>query len=186
MSPATPRPISLHSRTGELSFSTDSGDVGDSGNGLGSLADELAEVWDEDVEADEGTSGLQIHQEEEGMCNGNDKPQPASEYHYDIGIGLAISPGLEHEAHDSQSPTRYTSKLKHRRKATGHKGSDYGDSLDHDDSSGIPSSLQACIADIESLTQQSTNIEADEICKTVSQSLRDLSSQADVERGTTR
>lgn len=152
------------------------------------MADELAEAWDEDGEVDEGTSGLQVDQEEEEMCNGHDKPQPqpASEYHYDIGIGLAMSPGLEHETHDSQSPTRYKSKPKHRQIITGNNGSDYGDSLDHDDSSGIPLSLQACMANIECLAQQSTNIEADEICKTASESLRDLSSQADVESGTTR
>lgn len=187
-SPATTRPISSHSRTGEFSFSTDFGGAGESGNGLGSLADELAEAWDEDGEVDEGTSGLKVDQEEEGACNDHNKPQPqpASEYHCDIGIGLAISPGLEHEAHGSQSPTRHTSKPKHGRKITGHNRPDYSDSLDHDDSSGILSSLQACIAGIERLAQQSTNSEADEICKTVSESLRDLGSQTDVESSTTR
>lgn len=189
-SPATPRPVSSHSRTGEFSYSTEFASAGGSGNGLGSLADELAEAWDEDGEVDEGTSGLQVDHEEEGMCNGHENSQPRSspECHYDRSIGLAISPGLEHKARALQSPTRQTSKPKHRRKATDYSWSDSGDILSHDSSSssGIPSSLEARLDDMERLAQQGTDLEADEVCKTLSESLRDLSSQANVENGVAR
>ncbi|KAL9123234.1 MAG: hypothetical protein Q9187_000215 [Circinaria calcarea] len=187
-SPATPRPVSSHSRTGEFSYSTEFGGAGGSGNGLGSLADELAEVWDEDGEVDEGTSGLQLDHEEEEMRNGHEKSRPRSspESRHDRSIGLAISPGLEHKARALQSPTRQTSKPKHRRKATDYNWSDSGDILNHDDSSGIPSSLEAHLDDMERLAQQGTDLEADEGCKTLSESLRDLSSQANVENGVAR
>lgn len=61
-SPSTPRPNSSHSQ--EFGFANGPGTPGASGNGLGNLADELAEAWDEDA-VDGGVAGKGEADEEE-------------------------------------------------------------------------------------------------------------------------
>ena len=193
-SPATPRPTSSDGRGGDYGFSVDFGGTANPGNGLGSLADELAEAWDEDGEVEEGASGFHMEEEEETQ-NGHQRTEHLqSHYIHDIENGLGVvapsTTQIKHpnSSHDSPKPV---TRSKGRRKATrtSHDESDYGPDSDFEDLGGISPSLEIRMSAIESLACQgigSNDSDADYVCDRVASALRDLSSQAGVEGGATR
>ncbi|MCJ1243097.1 hypothetical protein MMC30_000294 [Trapelia coarctata] len=178
--PTTPRPPSSYDRAEGFSFSNE---YGDAGNGLGSLADELAEAWDED---EEDVSGLPEVEEDASKGQSQEAASPPFNSHHDMGaIGLSPSPVLVSKPNGSPVPQK---KLRKRLKDTDYDGSDYGDNSDLEES-GITPQLEARMAVVESLARQgaaSTGTEADQVFSRVASHLRDLSSQASVENHTTR
>ena len=188
-SPSTPRPGTSHSRNGDFGASGGSGSALGSANGLGSLADELAEAYsDEDEgEPEEGLSWDQVG-EIGDLSNGHGQEE-------DIGIehGKAQNNGILNSpnpgsAHDVSTP-RQSASSKHRRKQSRYNRSINDDTSDLEETDAILPSLEARIATIESLAKEATtsnNSEADAVVKRVAESLKDLGSQSGVETGTSR
>ncbi|MCJ1477509.1 hypothetical protein MMC13_006181 [Lambiella insularis] len=185
----SPRPPSSHDRTGGLDFSTDSAGPTNAGNGLGSLADELAEAWDEDGEGEEDTSSMQA--EDEKACDGTAEAlaSPPYDYQFDMEIiGLAISPPLLQTRSGSQKHLRQISHSKHGHGEADYSGLDYADESEFGDS-GIPPALETRMTVIEALARQgaaSSTAEVNGVFGRVADSLRDLTSQASIENHTTR
>lgn len=184
-SSSTPRPISSHSHYGDFGPLNGFGSAGDSGNGLGNLADELAEAWDE--EGEEAPSEVQTAQNGI-LTNDNKTPSmsPQLEMNDSMSYGVASSPLPQQYAH-SVPPTKQCSRTKYRRKTAQHDGSDYGSDLEEIE--GISASLEARMAAIEHLARRGTEAngsQADTVIQRVAESLKDLGSQAGVENGASR
>ena len=192
-SPVTPRPISSHDRNTGFSFSNDfEGAIGVE-QGLGSLADELAEAWDEDGGSEEEASEIQVDGE--------------SQVYNDDFISRDQFPRNDHDATNTNGNSLKSSILqpqqngsldlksikptlrsKHRRKPTEYSGSDYGSDSDYEDGNGVLRSLDTRISTIERLAHQApTYADTDkDVCKRVADNLKDLGSQAGVENGARR
>ncbi|KZF25120.1 hypothetical protein L228DRAFT_243912 [Xylona heveae TC161] len=147
------------------------------GNGLGSLADELAEAWygDEEYE-EEGAGGAT-----EGYTFSGDLP-----------IRSIPSPTKLSTYGDTDgrlSPKKDAHFNRHRRLQSQYDGSDYGNDSDLEESPGITSGLEARMAVIESLARRGTEEnggEGDTVVERVVNGLRDLGGQSGVEGGATR
>ena len=188
--PTTPRPQSSLDQSFDFGFSNEHNGAAEAENGLGSLADELAEAWDEDDEADEGTSGIQRIRDEP-ICNGHLDGQETPEHDrpYQLEIGIALSPPLEQRPNGSSSPPKSVSRPRRPRKGSQCDGSNYGDDSDPENIFGISSSLECRISSIESLVRQSTesnNDKTEDVIIRVAKVLKDLGSQAGLESGVTR
>lgn len=169
--------MSSHSRNDDFRSSNGFSSAVDSGNGLGNLADELAEAWEEEEE-----------EHSELQTNGYDAPStpPNVEIHDSTANGLPAS-GLPLQSEHSLSPTKPSSRTKHRRKASQYDGSDYGS--DPEEVEGISPTLEARMAAIEHLARRGTEAngsETDTVIQRVAESLKDLGSQAGVENGASR
>jgi hypothetical protein len=148
---------------------------GESGSGLGNLADELADAWDDDeAEAED----------EELDMNFQEMPTEV-EATRDSGVDVAESP------EQTPKPINLIPSLNgrhHRRKGSEYDGSDYGDDSDMD-TAGMPPGLLANIDVVESLARRGSEkngTDRDDVVKRVVDGLRDLGSQSGVEGGATR
>ena len=173
-SPSTSQPSCSHERQ-------DSFGVED--NGLGNLADELAEVWDDDGqgEPEEGDSELKV--------DGIDAIQngPKDSCKIDLTAELEDSPIWKKSSSPSSSPTKRRNRPKHHRQFSRCSKSDYGGAFDAEADKETP--LSAQMADIESLTRhgvESNGSEPDLVVQRVANSLKDLGSQASLENVATR
>lgn len=175
--------MSSHSRNGEFRSSNGFSTGVDSGNGLGNLADELAEAWDEDEE-EHTEANISDNIE---LLNGHNAPStPNLEINDSMSNGIASSP-IPQQSEHSLSPTKPSFRTKHRRKTSQYDGSDYGS--DPEETEGISPSLEARMAAIEHLARRGTEAngsEADTVIQRVAESLKDLGSQAGVENGASR
>ncbi|KAL9006469.1 MAG: hypothetical protein Q9188_000777 [Gyalolechia gomerana] len=163
-------------------------------NGLGNLADELSEAWDDESGHSPHFENLVIQNGEAGSTIGSDEHHrpPAFEIHYDTGIRI---PDMSCDGGNdgrSLSPPKQTVRTRPRRKASNvsdYDRSDYGGNADLDDVEGISASLEHRLAAIESLARrglESNGSGTDNVVSRVTESLRDLGSQAGVETGATR
>lgn len=191
-SPTTPRPPSSHDRPGDYSFANEFGAVTASGNGLGSLADELAEDWDEYGEGEESLGELQALNEEKEEEEPEKVALPGQDYQHDMGfMGSAMAPALHNKDSIAALPLVLEKVIpsRHRSKPSGYNGSEYDENFDLDEAGGITPSLEVRMATIESLARQGlehSGSDADGVFKRVGDSLKDLSSQANVESHATR
>ncbi|KAI9829246.1 MAG: hypothetical protein M1819_006426 [Sarea resinae] len=202
-SPVTPRPGSSQAMSGFTGMQNDFASPNDGGgNGLGSLADELADAWDEDEEGDEGDGegegdeadegdphGLQ-RDELDGMNDSGGVETPSRRGMLPSGRAGSISSPTPHKAHrESVDSPNEPIRARHSRKASRYDGSDYGHESDLDEAADIPSTLEARMAAIESLARRGTEEnggEADGVVGRLVEGLRDLGGQAGVEGGATR
>ncbi len=147
-------------------------------NGFGSLADELAEAFDED----EGEE-----MEEEAPEVGN----------YDARNERNGIPPLDHNGTTPQStrerslsPPKQSVRSKHHRRQTSqYDGSDYGDESDLEGADGISPALEARMAAIEGLARRGTESNGsdfDDVVRRVIDRLKDLGSQLNIENGASR
>lgn len=191
--PVASSPISLHETSGCLESSHGFDDLEDHGNanGLGNLADELPEAFDEedDNELELGDSLSEpIHDRAEAIRY----DQVKENEHPTIGNGDqekhsdSVLPVRQAAFDLSLSPPKQPFSPRHTRKNTQYDGSDYGDDSDL----GVLSpSLEARLAAVESLVRRGTEAngsDADEIVQRVADSLKNLGSQAGIENGATR
>lgn len=169
-------------------------DGGGDSNGLGNLADELGEIWDDDEEPMDGDFGDELgipHDEFAGIgtavehdgSSGIDSAVNANGVR-DSGVAMDTSPsgslGL--------SPESAAHRRKHARQRSLYDGSDYGSDSEFDND-GISPALESRMAAIESLARrgiEENGSAADEVVKRVTEQLRDLGSQIAVENGATR
>ena len=159
---------------------TDSGTL----SGLGNLADELAEAWDEDEEAEQGESLEAQLGQADHYRNGFSSREKRSD------LGIETPPPKSPAASSmSLSPPKQPMRKKHQRVNSQYDGSDYGDDSDLETADGISPSLESRMAAVESLARrgnEANGSDMDSIVKRVADSLKELSSQSGVEDGTTR
>ena len=156
--------------------------VGNAQNGLGNLADELAEAWDEDDENE--TSQLpstSILQDE------NVSPDSSTaELRKEKRATFAHSPVA---SNSSLSPPKIPTRARHRRVESQYDGSDYSEASDFEDAGWISPSLDSQIAAIESLARRGTESDGsdrDDVIHRVAESLKGLPSQSGVENCASR
>ena len=161
----------------------------DQGNGLGNLADELADALsgsgDEDeeyYEDGERPPGISVDNDH----NDPDHARPGADGVRDSGVDVA--------SQDSSRPTHKKNHMSlslpkgrgHRRQGSNYDGSEYGSDSDLE-SPGMPPSLVARIDAVDSLARRGTERgPADDVFQRVTDGLRDLGSQSGVEGSTTR
>ena len=158
-------------------------------NGLGNLADELADAWASDEDEGEpdmnfASIGAELADasggsQDEGDSDAETKTPSQKPRERDSGVSISGSPAPKGLA---PNPTS------HRRAASDYDGSDYGSSSSLPET-GLPTSLLARIDGIESLARRGLEDNGDArsgVVKRVVESLRDLSGQGGVETGATR
>ncbi|KAI4262826.1 MAG: hypothetical protein L6R42_002008, partial [Xanthoria sp. 1 TBL-2021] len=161
-------------------------------DGLGNLADELAEAWDSECGGNILLDSV-FEDKQKGSPSRCDEHQRTAQHN---GLDMAISiPRRSHgraKNDQSSSPPKHIPQLGLYR-TTSHTsiydGSDYGNNSDLEDVQGIPLSLEHRLAAIESLARrgaESNGSGADTVVMRVAESLRDLASQAGVESGASR
>lgn len=165
--------------------------VVDDSNGLGNLADELAEAWDDSVRHGRDSEDVAVP---DRLPNGHEvqRGRPTFEIHHSVSD--SIPPRHQREVKDdrSLSPPKQSSRKRLQRKPlneSDYDGSDYGDSSDLEAVEGISASLEHRLAAIESLARRGTESngsEADSVFTRVAVCLQNLGPQADVETGTSR
>ncbi|KAJ5086066.1 hypothetical protein N7532_010837 [Penicillium argentinense] len=160
-SPVTPRQ-NIHAMNGSqresVDFSTDTG-----GGGLGNLADELADAWE---------------QEEEG-------------YGYASGqeTSTAGSQQIDHSDGEDAYMQLRPNQFRHRRAESHYDGSDYGNDSDLDEAADISPALETQMADIESLARrgiENNGSENDHVIQRTIEALRDLGAQSGIENSAMR
>ncbi|KAL2191026.1 hypothetical protein L209DRAFT_30416, partial [Thermothelomyces heterothallicus CBS 203.75] len=174
----------------------------DGGGGLGNLADELAGAFSdgeddydgyEEGDYDDEAAG---EQGSEGRAPAINPQEPAAQSPRkedgvrDSGVDVGGSPSGAGKGHDSkrslEPPT--PNGRGHRRKGSEYDGSEYGSESDFE-STGMPARLIERMDEVESLARRGTErtgSAADGAFKRVTEGLRDLSSQANVEGSATR
>jgi hypothetical protein len=156
-----------------------SGGPAPASNGLGNLADELADAWD----SEEGEE----HEDVEPDMNFQEvKEEGDSGQTRDSGVDVTSSPveGLQKPL--GLSPP--TGGRGHRRQRSEYDGSDYGGDSDLE-SPGMPPALVARMDMVESLARrgmENNGTDRDSVVKRVIEGLKDLGGQSGVEGGATR
>lgn len=182
-SPTTPQPAPSYDRSGDYDLPNGfSNEVEpDNANGLGNLADELAEAFDED--ADEVIAG----ELREAWYNGTEDETngyPRKENH---GTTSSLpQPSRERSLSPPKQPTR---SKHHPRQTSQYDGSDYGDDSDLERTDGISLALEARMAAIEGLARRGTGLNGSDLDKVVYRvvdHLKDLGSQSNIENGASR
>lgn len=177
---SSPNPeILLLSGREDDSFSADRSHVADEfggfqerTNGLGNLAEELADVWDEDGERDPAQSpcGEQVH-------SAAALPTVASR----LAGGNDESIALSDTAHDSSGSQYQESGLR--------PASLDGDGSDAEDASLFSATLEAGMTAVDNLVRQESDTDGtaldDVVCR-LADALRALPSQSGIENGTSR
>lgn len=167
-------------------------DGGGDSNGLGNLADELGEIWDDDEEPMDEEFGEELEMQEDDFSGIG----TAVEHDGSFGADSAVNVNGVRDsgvAMQSSSPVRLSpgSAMKtkrHTRQRSLYDGSDYGEDSDLD-SEGISPALDARMAAIESLARRGTEENgsaSDQVIHRVTEQLRDLGSQMAIENGATR
>lgn len=166
-------------------------DGGGDSNGLGNLADELGEIWDDDEEMD-GEFGEEIDLPHDDLS----AIGTAVEHDGSFGVDSAVNVNGVRDsgvAMPSSSPARLSpgsavKSKKHTRQRSLYDGSDYGDDSDLENES-ISLGLERRIAEVESLARrgiEENGSASDQVVKRVIEQLRDLGSQIAIENGATR
>ncbi len=164
-----------------LSNSVGNGAQPQSPNGLGNLADELAEAFDEDEDGGAHGELPEVH------CDGGRNEQDGiliQETH--ISTRSLPYPSRERSLSPPRRPTRSKN---HRRQKSQYNGSDCSDDCDMQGTDGISPTLNSRMAAIEHLARQGTGAqgcEPDGVANRVIGYLKDLGSQSDIENGTSR
>ncbi|KAF2270816.1 hypothetical protein CC78DRAFT_563450 [Lojkania enalia] len=167
--------------------------------GLGNLADELGDVWDEDEEVVEGDyiDSMELPQEdmrEIGVAidhDGSSGVDTTSTINgvRDSGVVMqSSSPSQESKARLSPQTVRQAGR-RHQRQRSLYDGSDYGDDSDLEANEGISPALEARMAAVESLARrgmEENGSSSDQVVARVVERLRDLGSQTGIENGSTR
>lgn len=175
----------LHNSPAGFRYDINVSDQG-SGNGLGSLADELAEAWDNDCDEEaNGPSAIQ--------CETPVKTCSAE------GSGLLIqgsrhvisaqSPGITDSSILSSSSRKSKQRSPQRRHASTYDDPDCGEEGVHEDADSSSKSFQACMAAIDALGQwlnEAYGSQDGDVIHRVAKSLKELPSQSGVENGATR
>ncbi|PGH18623.1 hypothetical protein AJ79_00402 [Helicocarpus griseus UAMH5409] len=188
LSPMSPRRGNSESMDRSTGFSGDFGGQGDSGGGgLGNLADELAEAWDEEGEGDEdasefqeGNGHIQIYEERDDSSAGTMHNAESDSNEERSRNAASNRNSLQTPKHKSKAAQR------HRRHESMYDGSDYGNDSDFEEPGDITPKLEARIAGFENLVRWSMIDNSEQIVDRVIDNLRDLGGQSGIENSATR
>jgi len=157
--------------------------AGTGGEGLGNLADELADAWEQEDEGYGYASGQEAgaggSQQMDHSDNEDAYMHPGRDMH-------PPSPSVDSPA--SRSRLR-PSQLRHRRAESHYDGSDYGNDSDLEEAADISPALENQMADIESLARrgiENNGSENDHVIQRTVQELRDLGGQSGIENSAMR
>lgn len=174
-----------HQDTLDMSILASGGGQGN--NGMGNLADELADAFSDSGEEDEEVNGGTLAgSDQKSAANGKPSPADASR---DSGVdvnGAACGDG--DNSKDAKLSVPSPSRRGHQRKGSEYDGSEYGSESDLD-AAGLTANLIARIDAVESLVRRGTESYGgpeDDVFKRVTESLRDLGSQSSVEGNASR
>lgn len=161
-----------------------SGGIPVPGNGLGNLADELADMWGDEEEFEEED------EDEEPDMNFHEDGEGSGEHgvQRDSGVDVSSSPVQAPSKMATLTPPVLNIGRGHRRTPSEYDGSDYGGSSDLE-VSDIPPGLAARMDMVESLARRGTEnngTERDGVVLRVIEGLKDLGGQSGVEGGATR
>ncbi|PYH50058.1 uncharacterized protein BP01DRAFT_420139 [Aspergillus saccharolyticus JOP 1030-1] len=184
-SPVDSRPQRANSINESHRMSVDFGGVA-GGGGLGNLADELADAWEEE----EGGYGY---------ASGQDTGVPDTQYaqqseddaaynHHTRSPSSGYSPERNSTLQPPRPKTRNGAQRQHRRYESQYDGSDYGNDSDFEESD-MPPSLETQMAEIESLARrgiENNGSENDYVIPRTVEALRDLGAQSGIENNAMR
>ena len=180
-SPATPRrstPATNGFNRESVDFSAVTG-----GGGLGNLADELADAWEEDEYGYGYASG-----QENGTAGSQRMDNSDGEDAF-----LQSVRDMRSESPSAESPARNRLRAnqvrQHRRQESHYDGSDYGNDSDLDEAADLSPALESQMADIESLARrgiENNGSENDYVIQRTVDALRDLGGQSGIENSAMR
>ncbi|KAL3458053.1 hypothetical protein BJX64DRAFT_267331 [Aspergillus heterothallicus] len=176
-SPVTPRQHYAQSMNGSARMSGDFGAVLEGGGGLGNLADELADAWEDD----DGGYGYASGQE----------AAPSDSQPLERMATRTPSPGYLSDG-DSLQPPRPRQRNgtnRHRRHESQYDGSDYGHDSDFEEAADMTPGLENQMAEIESLARrglENNGSESDHVIERAVLALQDLGSQSGIENNAMR
>lgn len=199
--PGTPRQQGMmnvnapHRGSVDVDLTGTSADAG-GGAGLGNLADELADAWEEEEE-EEGYGygyGYASGQEtDNGPVDSQQQDVSDGEEDYEMGGGGARTPSsgysVEHNTLHPPRPKGRNAAQRHRRHESQYDGSDYGNDSDLEEAADISPSLEGQMAEIESLARrgmENNGSENDHVIKRAVEALRDLGGQSGIENNAMR
>lgn len=181
-SPVTPREnLANGSHRESVDFSTEA----NGGGGLGNLADELADAWEQDEDG-------------YGYASGQDNSRSGSqqldlsdvEDAYARSVQNMRSPSPKAENSPAPRNRLRTNQIRqHRREESHYDGSDYGNDSDLDEAGDLPPALESQMADIESLVRrgiENNGSEHDHVIQRTIEALRDLGGQSGIENSAMR
>ncbi|KAH8772881.1 hypothetical protein F5883DRAFT_39026 [Diaporthe sp. PMI_573] len=188
--PGTPQRSGFNQGEGDSMFNTSGMGLGDTdgGNGLGNLADELADALSdgEDEYYDQnGAPGISVDTGDEDSGDQNDAQRQDGVRDSGVDVG---SPDGRKSKHMSLTLPPAMNGRGHRRKPSDYDGSEYGSESDLE-SPGMSATLVARMDAVESLARRGTENNGghtDGVFKRVTEGLRDLAPQSTVESNTTR
>lgn len=187
---APPSPITSRNNSTAMSGNRDSGDfTGAEGGGLGNLADELADAWEEDEDGYGYASGQEMSRagsQQLGQSDGEDA------YLQSVRGMRTRSPSVSPEReslHPSRNKNRTNHLRQHRRQESQYDGSDYGPDSDFDEAADMSPALENQMAEIESLVRrgiENNGSENDRVIQRTVDSLKDLGGQSGIENSAMR
>lgn len=182
-SPVTPRPNTNTMNGGHRESVDYSADAG--GGGLGNLADELADAWEQEEEGYDYASG-----QENGPAGSQQMDQSDGEDTYMQSVrDIRTGSPLGEASPQSKNRLRANHLRQHRRQESHYDGSDYGNESDLDETADIPPALENQMADIESLARrgvENNGSENDHVIQRTVEALRDLGAQSGIENSAMR
>jgi hypothetical protein len=157
------------------------------GGGLGNLADELADAWEEEEDGYGYASGQEMSRagsQQMGQSDGEDTyPQSVQDMR-----SRSVSPEID-SLHPSRNKNRANHLRQHRRQESQYDGSDYGPDSDFDEAADISPALENQMAEIESLVRrgiENNGSENDHVIQRTVESLKDLGGQSGIENSAMR
>lgn len=173
-----------HPDTLDISLLGSSGSA--TGNiGMGNLADELADAFSDSGEDDEATEAYADERLEEVKAT---QPSPSGNSRDGAADTSATPDGELVSSNDSGLKIPPQMRHGHQRKGSEYDGSEYGSETDFE-VAGLTASLITKIDGVESLVRRGMEKYGgpeDDVCKRVTESLRDLGSQSSVEGSASR
>ncbi|KAJ5374249.1 hypothetical protein N7517_006255 [Penicillium concentricum] len=171
-----------HRESGDFSGAADIG-----GGGLGNLADELADAWEEDdgYGYASGQEASRAGSQHMGHSDGEEM------YMQSVHSVRSRSPSLSSERdslHPSKNKHRANHLRQHRRQESQYDGSDYGPDSDLEEADISPA-LESQMAEIESLVRrgiENNGSENDYVIQRTVESLKDLGGQSGIENSAMR
>jgi hypothetical protein len=154
------------------------------GAGLGNLADELADAWEQEEEGYDYASGQEMGAAGSQQLDHSDEEDGYIESAHDM---RALSSTVD--SPDRRNRLHATQLRQHRRRESHYDGSDYGNDSDLEEAADIPPSLEMQMADIESLARrgiENNGSESDNVIQRTVEALRDLGGQSGIENSAMR
>ncbi len=188
-SPSTSQPTSSHDRRCSFGMTNGFGSIPNEDDGLGNLADELAEAWDEDIhgEPEEEELGEQVDGTalvHDGQLDLSKRLGDSSDINTTAEL---MAPSIWTTSSDPSSPTKRRSRPKNHRQFSRDGEFDHSNNSSAD--ANINSPLIARMTSIEILAcegLESNGNGEDSIIERFANSLKDLGSQTGLENGATR